>query len=1015
MNYSHYSLELWRTSSLFLRSICTVLITCYLFVFYSPSVKAITHTEAPNLVTYTASEQLMLDLQSLQLTTEKYLGFAQHKAQQKQALAIYQRSVASLQDTLTQQQKASEKEIRKQLNLAVKEGDKAGIHLQNQLLTALLSNYRDIDNEITRVLAAEYSDNSPVSVAALALNKTLSSIKFGKAHHEYDNDTMPFGPLSSSVYKPAKNLEELLGNLNLDSGTQYSTLNEAKSEVTEKSAIKKSAFSIQQQNSAAKVTSVASTENLTFNVDNQVSPLLSELAQSLDNDPLNIYQYVYNNIEYVPAHGSIQGADYTAQTLRGGAMDQASLLISLLRISDIPARYVYGSINIEIEQAMNWVGNVSDANAVQNILSQGGVPNVLIGDSQGTIKQVNVEHVWVEAYVDDAWQAIDPSFKQYQYKEGINFQNVIELDEETTVNNLTAGADINNEGWVQNINQGAIETELSNIQEQIESYINQQYPDATVEDVLGSKAIIIDEQLSFPIALPYLNIVASQSLNELPATLRHKFGFDLKSEFGSTYFTFEQSLPELAGKRLALSFTPSTLEDEQKLLDYLPDNIESATDLPSQLPYGLFNVTANLTINEETVTSSSSSLLFGQELKGHKGFWEPRSGWDKKSSVVLAGEYQAIGIDTHGVSAKVVADTKNILESTKSAIETEVLDSITSHNTTGAIMQAGIQSYFISTAFQNKLAANAAHIINYRQPSYGTFGTSLSVSYFFGVPSKVNFGGVTMDVDRLADNSESKINCWNTWNDYNRQSGAMASYLENLVPEQLFSTDENPLDGISAIKALAVASNEGQKIYMLTASNTHLINEITMESSIRQEIQQALNSGKEVTIHQEPINAFGWTGTGYLIIDPDSGAGAYKISGGANGGALTTAMGGISAYLDGLTRFKDNWFNAGNAPLYAKISGVLTVISAVYSVVDTVTDSSLSVTDKILNIVMNIGSAIAVIGISQAVMANAFLVAANPLLLGVFLAVIAVTISLVVMDIMLRISLVHPKKHKVYV
>jgi hypothetical protein len=867
MNYSNYSLELLRSSTFFLRSVCAVLITCYLFVFYSPSVKAITHREAPNHLTYSASEQLMLNLQSLQSTTESYLGFALNKAQQKQALVIYQRSVSLLQETLNHHQKESEKEIRKQLNLAVKEGDKEGIHLQNQLLTALLSNYRHIEAEMIHVLAAEYNENSPISIAAVKLNKILSSIKFGKAHHEYDNETMPFGPLSSSVYKPAKNLGELLGNISANQPIILMT---------------------QEQSAAttARAQVIELSENLLFNVDNQPTTLLRNLAQSLDNDPLQMYQYVYNNVEYVPAHGSIQGADYTAQTLRGGPIDQASLLISLLRISNIPARYVYGSINLDIKQAMNWVGDVSDVNAVQNILSQGGVPNVLIGDSQGTIKYLNVEHVWVEAYINDAWQEIDPSFKQYKYNQGLNLQNVIELDEDTMVNDLTAGADINNEGWVQHINQGAIETELSNIQEQIESYITQQYPGATVEELLGSKTIIANEQLSFPIALPYLNVVASQSLNELPVTLRHKFGFDLKGEFGGTYFTFERSLPELAGKRLALSFTPTTTEDEQKLLDYLPDNIESARDLPSQLPYGLFNVTANLTINEETVTESSSSLLFGQELKGHKGFWEPRSGWDKKSSVLLAGEYQAIGIDTHGVSTKVVADIKYILESTKSVIETEVLGSLTSHNTTGALMQGGMQSYFISTSFQNRLAASSANIINYRQPSYGTFGTSLNVSYFFGIPSKVNFGGVIMDVDRLADNSESKINCWNTWNDYNRQSGAMASYLENLVPEQLFSTEDNPLDGISAVKALAVASNQGQKIYTLTANNSYLVNEITMELSTKQEILQALSSGKEVTIHQEPINTFGWSGSGYLVIDPDSGAGAYKISGGANGGAL---------------------------------------------------------------------------------------------------------------------------------
>ena len=40
-------------------------------------------------------------------------------------------------------------------------------------------------------------------------------------------------------------------------------------------------------------------------------------------------------------------------------------------------------------------------------------------------------------------------------------------------------------------------------------------------------------------------------------------------------------------------------------------------------------------------------------------------------------------------------------------------------------------------------------------------------------------------------------------------------------------------------------------------------------------------------MHQAPITQSGWTGSGYIISDPATGAGAYKISGGANGGDLT--------------------------------------------------------------------------------------------------------------------------------
>ena len=39
-----------------------------------------------------------------------------------------------------------------------------------------------------------------------------------------------------------------------------------------------------------------------------------------------------------------------------------------------------------------------------------------------------------------------------------------------------------------------------------------------------------------------------------------------------------------------------------------------------------------------------------------------------------------------------------------------------------------------------------------------------------------------------------------------------------------------------------------------------------------------------MTVHQSPITVNGWQGSGYSVIDPEMGVGAYQISGGASGG-----------------------------------------------------------------------------------------------------------------------------------
>lgn len=53
-----------------------------------------------------------------------------------------------------------------------------------------------------------------------------------------------------------------------------------------------------------------------------------------------------------------------------------------------------------------------------------------------------------------------------------------------------------------------------------------------------------------------------------------------------------------------------------------------------------------------------------------------------------------------------------------------------------------------------------------------------------------------------------------------------------------------------------------------------------------QEIAAALASGREVIAHTDRISVTQWTGEGYVLFDPNTGAGAYKITGGANGGFL---------------------------------------------------------------------------------------------------------------------------------
>jgi hypothetical protein len=194
-----------------------------------------------------------------------------------------------------------------------------------------------------------------------------------------------------------------------------------------------------------------------------------------------------------------------------------------------------------------------------------------------------------------------------------------------------------------------------------------------------------------------------------------------------------------------------------------------------------------------------------------------------------------------------------------------------------------------------------------------------------GVPSSViiTFQGLNMDIGHLRhirwvqdDEPSSPINnkpeltangksaAQNRWIAYNKLRGQYSSAMEHAVPEQFWVDKtqcrymdesgqiQNPAQAdcaqaVSAVKAIAIAQAEGQRIYTINQSNAATaLPKLSIGGDVGAEIRNAIQAGKEVTVHERQISAHGWTGYGYVITDPDTGAGAYLIEGKGNGGDI---------------------------------------------------------------------------------------------------------------------------------
>jgi hypothetical protein len=531
----------------------------------------------------------------------------------------------------------------------------------------------------------------------------------------------------------------------------------------------------------------------------------------------------------------------TLQTKRGNAMDTASLLIAILRAAGIPARYAYGTVQMPIDKAMNWVGGVTVPEAAANLMQQGGIPTSLVA-TNGVITQIKFEHTWVEAWVDyepsrgmkniegDNWIPMDASYKLFNYEE---------IHQESNPD---------------------IKTTISSARE-----LNVQ-----------------------PLAsgLPYQLVVKSQNLSVLPDGFEWKYKAVIRSTEGNEVISWTTTLSEISGKTLGLAFAASDSSSQQVLDDYKYST--------QGLPGYLINLKAEWVKNSEVV-QTGGSFKMGDEIMVVQQLYQPGVGWDLASdSVASAGEYHGIVIDTGNDtpdSLNTYYEPVNRFKSSAHNYKVNgVNDGYINKYTFGSAWYSSIiKNYFVGNAIYDVQQAAGMGVVSYRLPSYGIFKSSLDTRYYFGIPRSVFFLGFTTDIDSLRFQSVSKDNNQDTVKKFMLSMGFRYSFLEGEIPSQIISGMDKAAQGFSAVDLLGMAKDQGQKIIVMTQADMSSLNDIVAPSEVIEDMRNALYAGKEVTAHPLPIAINGKSLSGYLIVDPITGSGAYRISTGQNGAVLFAA------------------------------------------------------------------------------------------------------------------------------
>lgn len=602
---------------------------------------------------------------------------------------------------------------------------------------------------------------------------------------------------------------------------------------------------------------------------------IRELALSLGNSPYDISNYVREHFDYVPYYGSLKGAQETLRERAGNDLDLASLLIALLRVSGIPARYVHGETFLTPEQAMAWVGGVDDPRTAGRILSTCRIPCVCLvhGDS---IVGFRIDHYWVEAFLTQGqgsrsgkreWVTFDPGYKEYGYYRALEVSRYMAFDE---TGYLSYPADSRQSGLRDMLRSffGVLDPyEMSPLDfylRQADSAFGAVDPDMPLLRSVGGAHIIGRADTS---SLESLTALSRHS--GVPGSLRYGITFRVTDLDGQPQLSCQMSTYDIADKSVLLHYAPSTEQDSSV--------VEKCGGLTYTPPY-LFEVEPLLCINTEVVASG------GPVEPGESQFFRiglvypPGSEMDTVVTEVIAGEWQGAAFELQRVPDDAITKVGDALIPILEDIDMKVADAEIVPPERRWIEPLFYEMglfYLSQIDLADRLLRFFLHLTNSREPSIAMVTYGVTVSSLFGRPYSLELGSISLDGKRIVNRPFSVSGHPEAERIYNLVSGYESSFHMHRTLE-FFGMGS----AISAVKALQIAHREEIPVVHLDSTNAdRLLRSMPLPDELKEKIGEAIAARKVVRISEREITFSQWRGVGYMVIDPVIGDGGYRLYG----------------------------------------------------------------------------------------------------------------------------------------
>ncbi len=288
-------------------------------------------------------------------------------------------------------------------------------------------------------------------------------------------------------------------------------------------------------------------------------PEIVALARALQHDPKLIYEFVHNHIDYVPYYGSMKGPLLTLLDRSGNDFDQAALMVALLRASSqkgnngiITAQFVFGTITYpafgatDQRDLQHWLSVDPDASIISQVFAAGGFATYQAAAS------MEIDRVWVRATIGGPVYIFDPAFKTYTETTSISLADLSTAIGYTRADLLAAAGGTGDANYVQNINEGNLNTKLASYTTNLVNYLRTNHPNKETAEIIGGREIVPEFLAQLPTSLPFPPSTTTITVDDIPDAYIHT----VRIQHGQIDQTLK--LPDIAGHKLAMTYDAPT-------------------------------------------------------------------------------------------------------------------------------------------------------------------------------------------------------------------------------------------------------------------------------------------------------------------------------------------------------------------------------------------------------------------------------------------------------------------------